>query len=207
MELCNGWHGGGLRAGRVTFWERFCTRQRSDSLPNWWRWLMKARHLSPAVPPSSRSRSTALFWAGAAYTTPLLQRPRRKLFACTTTDNVWWEVSGTGSHVMQQSCGILNSESMRVERCGCTGIVHWTGAPPVTALPSTAALAHCVTFKMILNTHTYSQQEFSSYPSCMFYRAFTTDVISINEYVILSRGHFHNRQMLCGKKSHLKSRT
>lgn len=103
---------------------------------------------------------------------------------------------------MQQSCGILNSESMRVERCGCTGIVHWTGAPPVTALPSTAALAHCVTFKMILNTHTYSEQEFSSYPSCMFYRAFTTDVISINEYVILSRGHFHNRQMLCGEVEH-----
>lgn len=37
------------RSAAVTVWgdlcERFCTHHSTDSLPSWWRWLMKARHL------------------------------------------------------------------------------------------------------------------------------------------------------------------
>lgn len=43
------------------------------------------------------------------------------------------EVSGTASHVMQQSGGTLNDESMCAEQCGCAGTVQWTGAAPVMA--------------------------------------------------------------------------
>lgn len=71
MELCNCWQGGGLRAGRATFRERFCTRQRGDSLPNWRRRrLMKARHLSQRCHPPPVLGAQLLFWARAAHTTP-----------------------------------------------------------------------------------------------------------------------------------------
>ncbi len=53
------------------------------------------------------------------------------------------EVSGTGSHVMQQSHGILNSESMHAEQCGGTEFAYWTEASLVTALLFAAALVHC----------------------------------------------------------------
>lgn len=43
------WRRAAARAGDL--WERFCTRQRGDSLPNRWRWLMKARHLSQQCHP------------------------------------------------------------------------------------------------------------------------------------------------------------
>lgn len=45
---------------------------------------------------------------------------------------------------MQRSRETLGRESMHVEQCGGTASVDWTGAAPVTALLSTAALAHCM---------------------------------------------------------------
>lgn len=67
IELCNSWHGGVLQSVRVTFGR--------DSAEGWLTSELVAmadegQAPFPAVPPSSLSRSPALFRARAAYTTP-----------------------------------------------------------------------------------------------------------------------------------------
>lgn len=95
----------------------------------------------PAVPPSSLSRSTALFWARTAYTTP-----SNNSLAGNYSPVQPLITSGgrlVGLAVMWCS-RILNSESMHVELCGSTEIVHWTEALLNAPLPFAAALWHSV---------------------------------------------------------------
>lgn len=77
------------------------------------------------------------------------------------------------------------------EQCGCTGIVHWTGAPPATALPSPAALTQRVTGKMVASTHSYS--ELSSVYICM-YVSQSLYTVSINERHVM---HGYIMEVVC----------
>lgn len=129
-------------------WEIFCTRQRSDSLPKRWRWLMKARHLSKQCHPPPFLEVQALFWAKGSLHNSFQQEPHRKLLACTITDNVWWKVSVSRDW---QSCDVVELSS--IEQYACSAMwVHWncsldrstSRCPQHPPPPFAAALWHSV---------------------------------------------------------------
>lgn len=132
------WRRAAASAGDL--WERFCTRQRGWLTSELVAMADEGQAPFSAVPPSSLSRSTALFWARAAYATP-----SNKSLAGNYSPVQPLITSGgrlVGHVVMWCSRAVeyWTVTVCYVEQCGSTGIVHWTEALLVTALRSADAL-------------------------------------------------------------------